>query len=80
MYVPISDPSKVEQEAKQYIKIHNVAFHTKDNRILTPNQCFDAAMEDEKHRVWMRVQGGPDPITDKDGFGKPGDENDDNNI
>ncbi|KAL4927710.1 uncharacterized protein BDV17DRAFT_265629 [Aspergillus undulatus] len=49
-----SDPSAVEQKAKDFARAYQATFYTRESRNITPGQCFEAAMEDREHRIWMR--------------------------
>ncbi|KAL2848991.1 hypothetical protein BJX68DRAFT_276174 [Aspergillus pseudodeflectus] len=59
-----SDPSQVERVAKKEARNRQATFYDKNLRVLTPAQCYEAAIEDDTNMVFMHFAG--DPEMDED--------------
>lgn len=53
LVVDPSDPSSVERVARKDARNQKATFYDKDLRIITPAQCFDAAIEDEVNTIFI---------------------------
>lgn len=52
-----SDSSLVEQLAKKEARNRAATFYDKNLRMITPAQCFDAAMEDGSNTIFVSYEG-----------------------
>jgi hypothetical protein len=55
--VPVDDPPQVEQVASEEARNRQATFYDKNLRILTPAQCFEAAIEDDTNTIFMHIGG-----------------------
>ncbi|KAE8391594.1 hypothetical protein BDV23DRAFT_69197 [Aspergillus alliaceus] len=53
-----SDPSQVERVARKEARNRQATFYDKNLRLLTPAQCFKAAIEDDTNTIFMHFRGG----------------------
>jgi hypothetical protein len=54
-----SDPSQVERVAKKEARNRQATFYDKNLRVLTPAQCYEAAIEDDTNMIFMNFAGEP---------------------
>lgn len=52
-----SDPSQVERVARKEARNRQATFYDKNLRLLTPAQCFKAAIEDDANTIFMHFGG-----------------------
>ncbi|KAE8155499.1 hypothetical protein BDV40DRAFT_294282 [Aspergillus tamarii] len=52
-----SDPSQVERVARKEARNRQATFYDKNLRLLTPAQCFKAAIEDDTNTIFMHFGG-----------------------
>ncbi|UDD63780.1 hypothetical protein AFCA_011040 [Aspergillus flavus] len=53
-----SDPSQAERVARKEARNRQATFYDKNLRLLTPGQCFKAAIEDDANTIFMHFGGG----------------------